>query len=70
MTVSGNVWLWCISVRTLSKERALNKLRGFRMPRYGGVQRVTHLDVVVMEVRVGQKLIGGVVHVRSQKLTH
>ena len=40
------------------------------MSRYVGVQRVTHLDAVVMEVRVGQELIGGVVHVRGQELTH
>ena len=40
------------------------------MSRYGGAQRVTHLDAVVMEVRVGQELIGGVVHVRGQELTH
>ena len=40
------------------------------MSRYVGVQRVIHLDAVVMEVRVGQELIGGVVHVRGQELTH
>ena len=34
------------------------------------VEEVTHLDAVVMEVRVRQELIGGVVHVRGQELTH
>ena len=36
----------------------------------GGAQRFTYFDAVVMEVRVGQELIGGVVHVRGQQLTH
>ena len=33
-------------------------------------QRITYFDAVVMKVRVGQELIGGVVHVRGQELTH
>ena len=36
----------------------------------GSKAGITHLDTVVMEVRVRQKLIGGVVHVRGQELTH
>ena len=33
------------------------------------LRNIIHLDAVVMEVRMGQELIGGVVHVRGQQLT-
>ena len=57
--------LWKARVLPVSQ-----KSQWLQMPWNGGAQRVTHLDAVVMEVRVGQKLIGGVVHVRGQELTH